>query len=164
MKKKIVWMLIAICLLCMVGCKNDVAGPAAGTPLSQFYDRILAAQPQEAEALIFFEESDPGMIESFYPGLADVELSQQAYYVPPVITAPCEIMMVEVANGDDVQTVVDIFKARIQRGADNTAYPESAAGWQKNAQVQQIGNFVCMIVLPDTHIIPENVFEVHETK
>ena len=36
---------------------------------------------------------------------------------------------------DDVQTVADIFQTRIDIGADNTNYPESAAGWQLYAQV-----------------------------
>ena len=55
--------------------------------------------------------------------------------------------------------LADIFQARIDMGADNTNYPESAAGWQLYAQVQKSGNFVCMIVLPEGYVIPENVFE-----
>ena len=62
-------------------------------------------------------------------------------------------------NDADVQAVADIFQARIDMGADNTNYPESAAGWQLYAQVQKSGNFVCMIVLPGGYVIPENVFE-----
>ena len=58
----------------------------------------------------------------------------------------------------DVQAVVDLFQARIDMGASITNYPESAAGWQKFAQVQKSGNFVCMIVLPEGYVIPENVF------
>ena len=72
----------------------------------------------------------------------------------------CEIVLVEVKNDADVQNVADIFQARIDMGADNTNYPESAAGWQLYAQVQKSGNFVCMIVLPEGYVIPENVFEV----
>jgi hypothetical protein len=57
-----------------------------------------------------------------------------------------------------VQKVVDIFEARIEMGASNTTYPESAAGWQNYAQVHKSGNFVCMIVLPSGYTIPDNVF------
>ena len=56
------------------------------------------------------------------------------------------------------ETVVEIFKARIDLGADVTNYPESAEGWKLYAQVQQSGNFVCMIVLPEAYVIPKNVF------
>ena len=62
-------------------------------------------------------------------------------------------------NDADVQAVADIFQVRIDMGADNTTYSESAAGWQLYAQVQRSGNFVCMIVLPEGYVIPENVFE-----
>jgi hypothetical protein len=79
--------------------------------------------------------------------------------MPPIATHPCEIVLVEVKNDTDVQAVADIFQARIDMGADNTNYPESAAGWQLYAQVQKSGNFVCMIVLPGNYVIPENVFE-----
>ena len=111
-----------------------------------------------AEELILFEESNPDLIANFYPGLEQIDLNQQVFYMPPIVTHPCEIVMVEVANAADVQTVVDIFQARIDMGADNGSYPESAAGWQLYAQVQHSGNFVCMIVLPGGYVIPENVF------
>ena len=157
--KKILLLLLALTVsVAFFGCGEKESGPAAGTPLSSFYDAVLAAQPEDAEPLIFFEESNPDLINSFYPGLEAIELNQQAFYMPPIATHPCEIVLVEVKDAENVQTVADIFKARIALGADNTTYPESAAGWQQYAQVQQSGNFVCMIVLPEGYIIPENVF------
>ena len=163
MKRIAAWFLALIFVLGLIGCGGDDAGstaPEAGTPLSTFYQAVLDAQPEGAEELIFFEESDPDLIASFYSGLEEIELSQQAFYMPPIATAPCEIVLVEVKNSDDAQAVADIFQARIDLGADNVAYPESAAGWQANAQVQQSGNFVCMIVLPDGHVVPEDVFSL----
>ena len=155
--------LFAVCLVLMmglslVGCSKNSNSPEPGTPLNSFYEAILAAQPEDAEELIFFEESDPSLINSFYPGLQNIELSQQAFYMPPIATHPCEIVLVEVKDAANVQAVVDIFRGRIDLGADNTTYPESAAGWKLYAQVQQSGNFVCMIVLPEGHTIPESVF------
>lgn len=66
----------------------------------------------------------------------------------------------EVKHTLNMLAVVDIFQAHIDLGADNTAYPESAAGWQLYAQVQSSGNFVCMIVLSEGYVIPENVFDL----
>ena len=149
--------------LCSCGDKKD-NGPEPGTPVDNFYQGILNAQPEGVEDLILFEEFNPEMIESFYTGLSDIELSQQAFYMPPIVTHPCEIALVEVKNSADIEKVVDIFKARIALGADNTTYPESAAGWKLYAQVQQSGNFVCMIVLPEGYVIPENVFVVSADK
>ena len=160
MKKTLSMLLVFLMFLSLFGCgneKNDA--PAPGTALNTFYQAIMDVQPEDAEELILFEEFNPDLIASFYPGLDRVELSQQVYYMPPIATHPCEIVLVEVKNDADVQTVAEIFQARIDMGADNTNYPESAAGWKLYAQVQKSGNFVCMIVLPEGYVIPENVFE-----
>lgn len=160
--KKLFWLFMTVLLLVsLCGCKGETSkGPEQGTPLDTFYQAVLNAQPAEAEPLILFEESNPDLIGSFYPGLDAIELNQQAYYMPPIATHPCEIVLVEVKNDADVQKVADIFQARIDMGADNTTYPESASGWALYAQVHKSGNFVCMVVLPEGYIIPENVFEM----
>ena len=157
--KRIFALLLAILMLTTVcGCGKKEEGPAPGTALSTFYQAILDAQPADAEELILFEEYHPDLIASFYPGLERIELNQQVFYMPPIATHPCEIVMVEAKNSEDAQAVADIFRARIEMGSDDTSYPESAAGWQRFAQVQRSGNFVCMIVLPEGNVIPENVF------
>jgi hypothetical protein len=146
-------------LTSLYGCGKETSdGPTPGTDLSIFYQAVLDAQPEGSEELILFEEYNPDLIASFYPGLETIELSQQAFYMPPIATHPCEIVLVEVKSSDDVQAVADIFQARIDLGSDNTNYPESAEGWKLYAQVQRSGNFVCMIVLPGSNVIPENVF------
>ena len=159
MKKFFAACLILMLSLSLAGCGETNKGPEPGTPLSTFYEAVLAAQPKDADGLILFEESNPALIGSFYPGLETVALNQQAFYMPPIVTHPCEIVLVEVKDAADVQTVADIFQARIDMGAKDTTYPESAAGWQRYAQVQRSGTFVCMIVLPKGNVIPENVFE-----
>ena len=159
MKKTVSLLLVFLMFASMCGCtgdKNDA--PAPGTALHTFYQAIIDAQPEDAEELILFEESNPDLIASFYPGLEAIDLNQQVFYMPPIATHPCEIVMVEVVNSGDAETVADIFQARIDLGSDNTSYPESAAGWKLYAQVQQSGNFICMIVLPKDNVIPENVF------
>ena len=160
MKKLLLIILTLAMTVSLFGCGGKDKGAEPGTPVSSFYDAILAAQPEDTEDLIFFEESDPALINSFYPGLDGIELSQQAFYMPPIATHPCEIVLVEVKDAANVQAVVDIFQARIDLGADNTTYPESAAGWQTYAQVQCSGHFVCMIVLPEGYVVPENVFDL----
>ena len=160
MKKLMSMFLVFLMFLSLCGCGGEESNaPAPGTALNTFYQAILDMQPEDAEELVLFEEFNPDLIASFYPGLEKIELSQQVFYMPPIATHPCEIVLVEVKNSEDGQAVVDIFQARIELGADNTCYPESAEGWQLYAQVHQSGNFVCMIVLPDGYVIPENVFE-----
>ena len=159
MKKILALFMALIVLASLYGCSTaESEGPESGTALSTFYQAILEAQPENAEELIFFEENNLELIASFYPGLENIALNQQAFYMPPIVTHPCEIVLVEVKDAKDVQTVAEIFQARIDLGSDNVNYPESAAGWKMYAQVQQSGNFVCMIVLPEGYVIPENVF------
>ena len=160
MKKWFLLLLTIVTALSLCSCSEKEKTPEPGTPLNTFYEAILAAQPAEAEELILFAESNPDLINSFYPGLDSIDLSQQVFYMPPIVTHPCEIVLVEVKDAETVQAVVDIFQARIAQGADNTTYPESAAGWQLYAQVQQSGTFVCMIVLPEGYVIPANVFSL----
>ena len=160
--KKILCKVVALLMIVtLVGCnstKNN--GTEPGIALNTFYQAVLEAQSEEAEELILFEESNPALIESFYPGLENIELNQKAFYMPPIATHPCEIVMVEVKKSEDVQAVIDIFQARIDMGADNVSYPESAAGWKLYAKVHQSGNYVCMIVLPEGYFIPDNVFDL----
>ena len=160
MKKTVICLLVLLMVTVLWGCAGKEKGPEPGIPLDTFYRGILEAQPEDMEELILFEESNPDLIASFYPGLENIELNQQVFYMPPIATHPCEIVMVEVKNSQDVQTVVDLFRQRIEMGADDTSYPESAAGWRMYAQVQYSGNYVCMIVLPEGYVIAENLFAI----
>ena len=159
MRKIFALLLVVLITATVCGCGNEKnEGPAPGTALSTFYQAIMDAQPEGAEELILFEEFNPDLIASFYPGLENIDLNQQVFYMPPIATYPCEIVLAEAKNSEDAQAVAEIFQARIDLGSDETDYPESAAGWKLYAQVQKSGNFVCMIVLPEGHVIPENVF------
>lgn len=160
MKRFITILLVLMLMLTALtacGGKDD-ACPVKELDLEEVYQSILDAQGDAAEDIAMLPESSPEIIESFYAGLGDIELKQEVLYMHPVTGAPTEVMLVEVANADDVQAVADIFNARIKLGADDEFYPDNAAGWQNNAQVQTDGNFVAMIVLPDEFTIPENVF------
>ena len=105
-------------------------------------------------------EETPDIIGYYYGGLNDIELKQQVLYMHPVTGAPTEVMLVEVANADDVKAVEDIFNARIAIGAADDFIPENAEGWKNNAQVQTSGNYVALICMPDCCTFPDNVFEL----
>lgn len=159
MKRFITGLLVLmLAVTALAGCGNDNAVAVKELDLEAIYQSILDAQGDAAEEIAMLPESSPEIIESFYAGIGDIELNQEVLYMHPVTGAPTEVMLVEVANADDVQAVVDIFNARIEMGANDEFYPDNAAGWQNNAQVQTDGNFVAMIVLPDEFTIPENVF------
>jgi len=177
MKKLISLLLAAILLLTLAACApadkdnaDDIQPPVSNDPqpepavptdlvLEDVYQAILNAQEGQ-DPLVMFPEGNPDLIESFYPGLSQIELVQQAIYFPPVLGFVSEVLLVEVANPADVQSVVEIFEARIEHGASDTTYPDVAAYWTTCAQVQSAGNYVAMIALPNGYTIPENVFEL----
>ena len=125
--------------------------------MEEVYQNILTSI-NAGDDFIMFPESNPNIIEELYEGLSGIELNQSVFYIHPITGFACEIMLVEVANEDDLQAVIDIFEGRIALGTNETFYAETAALWKTNAQVQNFGNYVCMIALPNGYEIPENVF------
>lgn len=159
--------ILALCALALAltacgGGNNASSGGAssAGGEVSfdAVYQGILDAQKDSGqEELIFFPEEGADAIESLYPGLSALNPSRVQLYLPPVTGYACEILLVEVTEGD-VDAAKAILQDRIDSGAGDTGYPENAVLWQNNAQVQVQGNCLCMIALPDRYTIPENVF------
>ena len=162
LKRMISVMLMALTLVVLL-CACDGDGAEEKTfVLEDIYQSIMDAQSEDSETLVMFPEADPAVVDSIYPGLSEIELTQQALYFPPIFGFASEIMLVEVTEKADVDTVKEIFQARIDRGASDTTYPENAEPWATRAQVQVEGRYVCMIVLPEGYIIPENVFATGE--
>ena len=93
-------------------------------------------------------------LDNFYQGLAAVELKQLYAGVAPVTNAPFEIILVEVANEADVQTVLDIFQARVDRECGDSTYPENAEAWMNNCRITSRGNYVFLAVLMGSAEIP----------
>lgn len=159
--------ILALCALALAltacgGGNNASSGGAssAGGEVSfdAVYQGILDAQKDSGqEELIFFPEEGADAIESLYPGLSALDPTRLQLYLPPVTGYACEILLVEVAEGD-VDAAKAILQDRIDSGAGDTGYPENAVLWQNNAQVQVQGNCLCLIALPDGYTIPENVF------
>lgn len=158
--------ILALCALALAltacgGGNNASSGGAssAGGEVSfdAVYQGILDAQKDSGqEELIFFPEEGADAIESLYPGLSTLNPSRVQLYLPPVTGYACEILLVEVTEGD-VDAAKAILQDRIDSGAGDTGYPENAVLWQNNAQVQVQGNCLCLIALPDGYTIPENV-------
>ena len=125
--------------------------------LQAIYDKINAAVNASGE-LVMLPESDPMMIDSFYSGLSEVNTKQQLLYMAPVTGFACEVMLVEAEDSGSADKAAEIFRARIELGASDEFYPDTAAAWQQNAQVQRSGNLVCMIALPEGYSIPDDIF------
>ena len=123
--------------------------------LETLYNQGMEALSQMGEdAPILFPETDVNYLNNFYQGLADVELKQLYAGVAPVTNAPFEIILVEVANEADVQTVLDIFQARVDRECDDSTYPENAEAWMNKCRITSRGNYVFLAVLMGSAEIP----------
>ena len=160
MKKKLLLTIVAlITLFSFTGCGKEEETKVLN--MEEVYQSVIALQEGNGkEALVMFPETSDEYLEMFYPGFSDIERLQTVAYMAPVTGFATEIILVEVTNKDDAKTMEDIFEARIEKGASDTTYPETAIHWANNGQVHTYGNYVCMIVLPEGYTIPENVFEL----
>ena len=170
MKTKLISLLLAAAVMLglLAGCGSDAApettvpttmpttAPQAELPdLETLYNQGIEVLNQMGDdAPILFPETDVNYLENFYPGLAAVELKQLYAGVAPVTNAPFEIILVEVADEADVQTVLDIFQARVDRECDDTTYPENAEAWMNNCRITSRDNYVFLAVLMGSAEIP----------
>ena len=165
MKRLLSVLTLCALMLALTACGNGNGASSGGASsaggevsFDAVYQGILDAQKDSGqEEPIFFPEEGADAIESLYPGLSALNPSRVQLYLPPVTGYACEILLVEVAEGD-VDAAKAILQDRIDSGAGDTGYPENAVLWQNNAQVQVQGNCLCLIALPDGYTIPENVF------
>ena len=177
MKTKLISLLLAAAMMLMLltGCGNastpETTAPATAAPterapettapqaelpdLETLYNQGMEVLSQMGdEAPILFPETDVNYLDNFYQGLAAVELKQLYAGVAPVTNAPFEIILVEVANEADVQTVLDIFQARVDRECGDSTYPENAEAWMNNCRITSRGNYVFLAVLMGSAEIP----------
>ena len=177
MKTKLISLLLAAAMMLMLltGCGNpavpETTAPATAAPterapettapqaelpdLETLYNQGIEVLNQMGDdAPILFPETDVNYLENFYPGLAAVELKQLYAGVAPVTNAPFEIILVEVANEADVQTVLDIFQARVDRESGDSTYPENAEAWMNKCRITNRGNYVFLAVLMGSYEIP----------
>ena len=138
---------------------ESTAAPAAvSLNLEEVYNNLISGCAEDVVLLPAADEE----LDSFYPGLNDIEFKQKVAYMAPVTGAAFEVIMVEVANPDDVAKVQGIFEARIKEGAEGDYCDPTQNGyWLNEAKVHVLGNYVGMIVLAKdvTGItVPDNVF------
>ena len=135
---------------------NDTAQSTEDlSDLEALYNKGMEVLAQMGkEAPILFPETNIDYLNEFYPGLADIELKQLYAGVAPVTNAPFEIILVEVADEKDVQTVLDIYQGRVDLGGGGTVNKENAEAWLNNCKITSRGCYVFLAVLMDPCEIP----------
>ena len=85
------------------------------------------------------------LLESYYPGLADVATEQLIAKAPMISAVVNEIVLAQCATEEDAATAASILQDRVDAQAEGGAwYPESMETWS-NAQVIQEGAYVAMV-------------------
>ena len=167
MKRIIALALTLIMVLSLAGCGGSSSGSsaaggaetqaAADLNLEEVYQAIVDLQKDSEEGeIMLIPETDDALIEEYYAGLSNFELKQKVIAFSPVTGGPMEVALVEAANASDVEGIKKCFEERIERGGGCGA--ESQNTWENRSGVQVSGNYVCMIVLPEGFIIPDDVF------
>lgn len=139
-----------------------VAQPENELDLEAVYQAFLTLQTESEEGSLFLFPDDFS-VEYYYAGLKELSPVQAKLYTAPVTGFATELMLVEAKDADQLEEVKKIFQTRIDLGAADDGYPESAAIWEKNAKIQTYGNYIAMVVLPDQYVMPENVFELGDS-
>ena len=146
MKKFFSLVLALMMLCCLAACGKSDAG-AENIDLQKVCDEAIASL--EGTDAVFFPASGDDEIFSVYPDLKGIECRQLVAYFHPVMGAPCEVVMLEVADSADVEAAQSALQSRIDQAAGDTFYTDNAQGWKNNAAVYTSGNYVVLSCLPD---------------
>ena len=151
--RKLISLTLALCLCLGLTACAGAGGENGGdqdvftTDLSAFYDDMFSTifpDPNNAPSM---SEVTGDYLDQLYPGLSEVETTQCLVYAPMITAVAYEIALVEVSDAADVQTVQDIFQARIDSQVEGGAfYPETVEAWQNSSEIVVRGNIVCLFV------------------
>ena len=150
MKRITSLLLAALMLLALAGCGNSAGGGSSepkSADLSAFLETVTSSQEAAMETL------PADALETFYPGISDIETKQCTGATALISAVASEILLVEVTNADDVAKVEEIMNARISyQVGDGTSpggawYPETMDQWENNSRVVSVGNSVMLVVM-----------------
>ena len=120
--------------------------------LSAFYNTLREGNIWPELMDLTTDANMKGLLDSYYPGLAEIAAKQRRVYVAAISAAVGEIALVEVEHAEDVQAVEDIFQARIDYQVGDDAapggawYPETIEGWKTKSRIVSHGNYVMLAV------------------
>ena len=85
--------------------------------------------------------------------LKDIKANQLHVYIPGMSFSAYEVVLAELADASDVDTVKSILQARVDAQASGGAwYPEAVEGWLNNSIIVSNGNYVMLAVGADAGV------------
>ena len=164
MKKWFV-MALAACMLTglLAGCGSKEEG-SADVDLTAFYNGLAeeyhwSEDPETSEEGDLLMSTVEGeMLESYYPGLADVATEQLIVKAPMMSSVVNEVVFAQCKSEEDAASAAEILQSRADAQAEGGAwYPESMEAWGK-AKVIQNGTYVAMIASAEHQTEIEDAF------
>lgn len=164
MKKWFV-MALAACMLTglLSGCGSKEQD-SAQVDLSAFYETLAeeyhwSEDPQTSqEGDLLMSSVEGELLESYYPGLADVATEQLIVKAPMMSSVVNEVVFAQCKSEDDAASAAEILQSRADAQAEGGAwYPESMEAWGK-AKVIQNGTYVAMIACAEHQTEIEDAF------
>lgn len=151
MKKLLTLALSALLTMSLLTACGGETAPQDDVDLTAFYNTLAeeygwvedAASSGPDDVLMSNIEGD--LLESYYPGLADVATEQLIAKAPMISAVVNEIVLAQCGSEEDAATAASILQDRVDAQAEGGAwYPESMETWS-NAQVIQEGAYVAMV-------------------
>ena len=151
MKKLLTLALSALLTMSLLTACGGETAPQNDVDLTAFYNTLAeeygwvedAASSGPDDVLMSNIEGD--LLESYYPGLADVATEQLIAKAPMISAVVNEIVLAQCGSEEDAATAASILQDRVDAQAEGGAwYPESMETWS-NAQVIQEGAYVAMV-------------------
>ena len=119
---------------------------ADGYPTGPHAEDLMNPNPEYGMT----EEDIAMQVEMYYPGLTAIEANQMHVFIPGMSFSAYEVVLIELVNEADIETVKTILQTRIDAQAAGGAwYPEAVEGWTNNARIVTNGNYIMLAVGAD---------------
>lgn len=121
---------------------------SASVDLQAFFDTINADYEMP-----FMMEMDSAALDSYFPGLTGISAQQLVAYQCALSPSPAgDVVLVQLTNSSDVNTVKELFQDRIDymTGADGGQpgawYPDPTEMWLNSSRIVSNGSYVMLVV------------------
>lgn len=139
------WMTLALGALLVVGLLTACGGKGDETADADLTDFYSGLEERYDWGGGYMTDIEGEMLETYYPGLSDIEMEQFVAKMPMMSAVVNEVVFLQCKTEEDASKAAAILQDRIDTQAEGGAwYPESMEAWGKGAVIQQ-GTYVAMI-------------------
>lgn len=139
MKRAICVLLAGMMTLSLAACGGK---QSKNVDLTAYFDSLVQSQGWDEN---YMADMPDDMLDTYYPGLRDIETRQFIAKAPMMSAVVNEIVLMECTSPEDAQKAADILNQRVTEQADGGAwYPASIEAWA-NAMVTVNDSYAALI-------------------